>query len=143
MSEQDYEASPYDWVADHVERYERTGGKEGGEFNGVPCIILTTTGRKSGVQRKTPLVRVPHGDTYLVVASMGGQPTHPAWYLNLLADPNVTLQDGAEVRDFTARPTEGDEHAELWQTAVAVYPEYEEYQARCERTIPVVKLEPR
>lgn len=140
MSE--YEASPYGWVAEHVEAYERTGGKEGGEFNGVPCIILTTTGRKTGKRRKTPLVRVAHADGYLVVASMGGQPTHPVWYLNLLADPNVTLQDGADVRDYVARATEGDEHAELWQVAAAVYPEYEEYQARCERTIPVVKLEP-
>lgn len=142
MADGDYEASPYEWVADHVEAYERTGGKEGGEFNGVPCVILTTTGRKTGKQRKTPVVRIAHDDGYLVVASMGGQPTHPVWYLNLLADPRVTLQDGPEVRHFTARPTSGDEHAELWKVATSVYPEYDEYQARCERTIPVVKLDP-
>ncbi|MEM7140898.1 MAG: nitroreductase family deazaflavin-dependent oxidoreductase [Actinomycetota bacterium] len=141
MSE--YEASPYEWVADHVEAYERTGGVEGGEFNGVPCVILTTTGRKSGKQRKTPLVRVPHDDGYLVVASMGGQPKHPVWYLNLLDDPQVSLQDRAERKDYTARVTEGDEHAELWQVAVAVYPDYADYQERCERQIPVVRLEPR
>lgn len=143
MSEtSDYEPSPYDWVAGHVESYERTGGAEGAEFNGFPCVVLTTTGRKSGKLRKSPLIRVPHEDGYLVVASMGGQPTHPVWYLNLLADPHVTLQDGSEVRDYVARPTEGDEHAALWKVATAVYPEYDEYQARCDRTIPVVRLEP-
>jgi len=139
----DYEASPYDWVADHVELYERTGGKEGGEFNGVPCVILTTTGRKTGKQRKTPLVRVPHDDGHLVVASMGGQPTHPVWYLNVVANPDVRLQDGAAVHDYTARVAGDDEHDELWAVAVAVYPDYADYQERCERRIPVVVLEPR
>lgn len=138
----DYEASPHDWVADHVERYERTGGREGGEFNGVACVVLTTTGRKTGKTRKTPLVRVPHGDGYLAVASMGGQPKHPVWYLNLLADPRVALQDGPVRRDYTTRITEGDEHEEAWAVAVAAYPEYGEYQQRCERRIPVVVLEP-
>ncbi len=92
----DYEASPHAFVADHVEIYERTGGEEGSEFNGVPCVILSTTGRKTGKVRKSPLVRVPHGDGYLVVASMGGQPKHPVWYLNLTANPNVSLQDGPD-----------------------------------------------
>ncbi len=140
MSE--YEASPSDWVADHVERYERTGGKDGGEFNGVACVILTTTGRKTGKTRKTPLVRVPHGDGYLVIASMGGQPKHPVWYLNVLAHPQVALQDGPDRRDYTARVVEGDERAELWDVAVAAYADYADYQERCEREIPVVVLEP-
>jgi len=139
----DYQASPHDWVADHVALYERTGGKEGGEFNGIPCVILTTTGRKTGKTRKTPLVRVPHGDGYLVIASMGGQPQHPVWYLNLSADPNVRLQDGPEARDYTARLAGDDEHAELWDVAVAAYPDYADYQERCERQIPVVVLDPR
>lgn len=139
----DYEASPHDWVADHVELYERTGGVEGGEFNGVPCVVLTTTGRKTGKTRKTPLVRVPHGDGYLVVASMGGQPTHPVWYLNLVANPEVHLQDGAERRAYRARVAGDGEHDELWEVAVAAYADYAEYQERCERRIPVVVLEPR
>ena len=140
MSE--YEASPSDWVADHVERYERTGGKDGGEFNGVACVILTTTGRKTGKTRKTPLVRVPNGDGYLVIASMGGQPKHPVWYLNVLAHPQVALQDGPDRRDYAARVAEGDERAELWDVAVAAYADYADYQERCDREIPVVVLEP-
>ena len=140
MSE--YEASPSDWVADHVERYERTDGKDGGEFNGVACVILTTTGRKTGKTRKTPLVRVPHGDGYLVIASMGGQPKHPVWYLNVLAHPQVALQDGPDRRDYAARVAEGDERAELWDAAVAAYADYADYQERCDREIPVVVLEP-
>jgi deazaflavin-dependent oxidoreductase (nitroreductase family) len=131
-----YEASPHDWVADHVERYERTGGREGGEFNGVPCVILTTTGRKSGKTRKTPLVRVPNGNGYLVIASMGGQPKHPVWYLNLVADPEVMLQDGPDRRSYRARVVEGPERDELWTVAVA------DYHARCDRQIPVVALDP-
>ncbi len=137
-----YEASPHDWVADHVDRYERTGGRDGGEFNGVPCVILTTTGRKSGKIRKTPLVRVPHGDGYLAVASMGGQPKHPVWYLNLVADPDVVVQDGADRRRYRARVVEGPERDELWAVAVAAYGDYADYQKRCERRIPVVALDP-
>lgn len=137
-----YEASPHDWVADHVERYERTGGREGGEFNGVPCVILTTTGRKSGKTRKTPLVRVPNGDGYLVIASMGGQPKHPVWYLNLVAEPDVMLQDGPDRRSYRARVVEGPERDELWAVAVAAYGDYADYQERCEREIPVVALDP-
>ncbi len=137
-----YEASPHDWVADHVERYERTGGREGGEFNGVPCVILTTTGRKSGKTRKTPLVRVPNGNGYLVIASMGGQPKHPVWYLNLVADPEVMLQDGPDRRSYRARVVEGPERDELWTVAVAAYGDYADYQERCDRQIPVVALDP-
>lgn len=138
----DYQASPYDWVAGHVEMYERTGGKEGLDFNGFPCIVLTTTGRKSGKLRKTPLIRVPNGDGYLVVASMGGQPKHPVWYLNLMDTPEVQLQDGPNKRDYTARLAAADEYDDLWKVAVAVYSEYEEYQQRCDRQIPVVILTP-
>lgn len=139
----DYEASPHDWVADHVERYERTGGVEGGEFNGIPCVILTTTGRKTGKIRKTPLVRVPHGEGYLVVASMGGQPKHPVWYHNVVATPEVYLQDGADRHAYRARVADDREHDGVWQVAVSVYPDFADYQQRCERRIPVVVLEPR
>lgn len=139
----DYEPSPYDFVADHVAMYESTGGEEGAEFNGVPCIVLTTTGRKTGKVRKTPLVRVHDGEHYVVIASMGGQPKHPVWYLNLLADPDVTLQDRAEVSALRARVTEGEERERLWKVATDTYPDYDDYQANCERRIPVVVLEPR
>ena len=139
----EYEASPRDWVADHVAAYERTGGVEGGEYNGVPCVILTTTGRKTGKTRKVPLVRVPHGDGYLVVASMGGHPKHPVWYLNLVANPEVHLQDGPDRRAYVARVADGEEHDELWAVAVAAFPDYADYQEKCDRRIPVVVLEPR
>ena len=139
----DYAPSPYDWVADHVEQYERTGGVEGAEFNGFRCVILETTGRKTGKLRKSPLIRVHDGEKYVAIASMGGQPTHPVWYLNLVADPEVRLRDGADVHELRARPTEGVERAHLWEVATSVYPDYDDYQARCERRIPVVALEPR
>ena len=101
--EGEYEPSPWDRAADQVRRYEATDGKEGGENEGKPVVILTTRGRKSGKLRKTPLMTVEHDGEYAVVASLGGAPKHPVWYLNLLADPDVTLQDGAKVMDLRAR----------------------------------------
>jgi deazaflavin-dependent oxidoreductase (nitroreductase family) len=143
MTDADYAPSPYDFVADHVTQYESTNGVEGAEFNGVPCVVLTTTGRKTGKTRKAPVVRVNDGTNYVVIASMGGQPTHPVWYLNLVANPDVTLQDKADVLELRARTAEGDERDRLWKVATATYPDYDEYQADCERQIPVVVLEPR
>ena len=93
MTESEYEPSPWEFVADHVERYLASDGADGYEMEGAPCVILTTTGRRTGKVRRTPLIRVHDGDNYLVVASLGGAPQHPVWYLNLLADPEVTLQD--------------------------------------------------
>lgn len=139
----DYEPSPYDFVADHVEQYEASGGTEGAEFNGLPCVVLTTTGRKTGKARKSPLIRVHDGTDYVVIASMGGQPKHPVWYLNLSADPEVTLQDKGEIHELRARTADGEERERLWAVATGVYPEYDEYQANCERQIPVVVLESR
>lgn len=141
MSE--YEPSPYDWVSSHVATYEATDGTDGAEFNGFPCVVLTTTGRKTGKTRKSPLIRVHDGTNYVVIASMGGQPTHPVWYLNLDADPDVTLQDKAEVRQLRARTAEGEERERLWKVATGTYPDYDDYQTNCERQIPVVVLEPR
>ena len=141
--EGEYEPSPWDWVADQVAKYEASGGTEGTTLQEVPCVILTTVGRKSGKVRKSALMRVEHGGRYAVVASMGGAPKHPVWYLNLLDQPDVTLQDGPAVTDMRARVVEGDEKSEWWARATEVWPAYDEYQAKTDRAIPVVVLEPR
>lgn len=139
-----YEPSPWEIVATQVEQYESTGGKEGGEMQGAPCIILSTVGTTSGKQRKTPLIRVEKDGSYAAVASMGGAPENPAWYSNLKANPGVvTLQDGASVHDATAREVTGDEKAEWWAVATAVWPAYDDYQAKTDREIPLVVIEPR
>jgi deazaflavin-dependent oxidoreductase (nitroreductase family) len=137
-----YEPSPWQPIVDQVELYEESGGTEGNELQGQPCVILWTRGRHSGTVRKSPLMRVKDGERYAVVASLGGAPKHPVWYLNLAADPHVSLQDGAELKDYTARVVDGDERAEWWKKATAVWPSYDEYQARTDRTIPVVVLDP-
>jgi deazaflavin-dependent oxidoreductase (nitroreductase family) len=137
-----YEPSPAEWVRTQVEKYEATGGKEGGELQGKPVVILTTRGRNTGRIRKAALMRVEHDGRYAVVASMGGAPKHPVWYLNLLADPVVTLQDGDRVHDMRARVVTGDEKQAWWQRATAVWPAYDEYQTKTTREIPVVVLEP-
>jgi deazaflavin-dependent oxidoreductase (nitroreductase family) len=140
--EGEYEPSPWGPIADQVKLYESSGGTEGLELEGQPCIILTTKGRKSGKLRKSPLIRVEHDGHYAVVASMGGAPNHPVWYLNLLANPDVTLQDGPQVFDLRARVVTGDEKAEWWQRATEVWPSYDDYQASTDRVIPLVVLEP-
>lgn len=139
-----YEPSPWDWVSDQVALFESTNGADGNLLEGKPCIILWTRGRKTGTVRKSPLMRVTdEAGRYAVVASMGGAPKHPVWYLNLVDDPNVALQDGAELRDYSARIVEGDEKAEWWARATEVWPAYDEYQAKTDRAIPLVVLEPR
>jgi len=137
----EYEPSPWDWVSAQVEQYEATGGKEGGTLEGAPCVILTTKGRKSGKLRKTPLMRIEHEGVYAVVASLGGAPQHPVWYLNLVANPDVTLQDGDKVMDFRARTATPEEKRHWWPRLTAVWPPYSEYQSKTERDIPVVLLE--
>ncbi len=138
----EYEPSPAKFVADQVALYEATGGAEGGTLQGKPVIILTTRGRHSGQVRKTPLMRVEHNGGYAVVASLGGAPKHPVWYLNLIASPTVTLQDGVNVYELRAREVHGDEKARWWALAVDAWPACAEYQAKTERQIPVVVLEP-
>jgi len=126
-----------------VALYESSGGTEGTELEGKPCIILWTRGRQSGAVRKSALMRVTDDEgRYAVVASMGGAPKHPVWYLNLLADQRVSLQDGAELKDYTARVVEGDEKTEWWKRATDVWPSYDEYQSKTDRAIPLVVLEP-
>lgn len=137
-----YEPGAWDFAAQQVEVYERTDGAEGAMLQGQPCVILWTRGRQSGAIRKAPLMRVHDGDRYAVVASMGGAPKHPVWYLNLVADPHVTLQDGAEVKDYVAHTASPEEKAEWWPKAVEVWPDYDNYQAKTDRDIPVVILEP-
>ena len=137
-----YEPSPWSPIADQVALYESSGGTEGLELEGKPCIILWTKGRNSGSVRKSPLMRVTDGSSYAVVASMGGAPQHPVWYLNLVADPHVSLQDGPTLRDFTARVVEGDEKAAWWARAAEVWPSYDAYQANTDRVIPLVVLDP-
>lgn len=141
--EGEYLPGTWDLAADQVEKIEASGGTEGLEMAGAPCVVLWTRGRKTGAVRKSPLIRVEHEGTYAAVASMGGAPKHPWWYLNLVADPEVTVQDGTEVRDYTAREVTGDEKAQWWARATSVWPSYDDYQAKTERVIPLVLLEPK
>jgi deazaflavin-dependent oxidoreductase (nitroreductase family) len=127
---------------EQVRIYEATDGVEAWDMRGVPVVILTTRGRKSGALRKLPLMRVTDGERYAVVASMGGAPHHPVWYLNLLADPEVTVQDKAVKRRYRAHTATGEEREQWWALATAVWPDYESYQSKTDRQIPVVVLEP-
>jgi deazaflavin-dependent oxidoreductase (nitroreductase family) len=137
-----YEPNGWDVAARQVEVYESSGGTKGTTIQGAPCVVLWTRGRKTGAVRKAPLIRVEHDGRYAVVASLGGSPKHPVWYLNLLADPAVSLQDGPELRDYVAREVSGEEKAEWWARATEVWPAYDGYQAKTTREIPVVVLDP-
>jgi deazaflavin-dependent oxidoreductase (nitroreductase family) len=141
--------SPTWWVAEHTRRYVASGGADGhlrhgpdGSFEqGVPTLLLTTTGRRSGKPRRTALIYGRDGAGYVVVASRGGAPTHPLWYLNLTEEPAVSLQVGAETYTARARTATGDEKARLWRLMLEIWPPYAEYQTRTDRDIPVVVLE--
>ena len=142
----DYIPSPRQWVRDQVELYERSGGKEGTTLRdtGLPVIIVTHTGNKTGAIRKTPLMRVTDGAKYVLVGSVGGAPTHPVWVHNLRANPNVEIRDHAAVQAMRVREVNDEtERARLWKLAVAAYPPYEEYQAKTTRRIPVFIAEPK
>jgi deazaflavin-dependent oxidoreductase (nitroreductase family) len=142
----EYQPSPEKWVRDQVELYERTGGREGNTLRdtGLPVVVFTTRGARSGKLRKNPLMRVEHDGAYAMVASQGGAPEHPTWYHNLQAHPDqVTVQDGPEPWDGVAREVTGAEKAEWWERAVAAYPAYAEYQRRTDREIPVFVVERR
>jgi F420H(2)-dependent quinone reductase len=140
----DYEPSTQGWVRDQVELYEGSRGTQGTTLRdtGLPVVIITNRGARSGKVRKTPVMRVEHDGRYAAVASRGGAPTHPLWYYNLLEDPRVELQDGHSRQDMIAREVTGDERAEWWERAVDAYPPYAEYQQRTTRQIPVFVLEP-
>ena len=138
----DYEPSPSDWAREQAERFEASGGTEANTMRGMPIVVLTSVGAKSGKLRKTPLMRVEHGGEYAVVASLGGAPRHPVWYHNLKQHPQVELQDGPTKRDYLAREVTGDEKAVWWERAVAAYPNYADYQQKTTREIPVFVLTP-
>ena len=127
---------------EQVRLYEATDGVKAWDLRGVPVVILTTRGRKTGALRKSPLMRVTDGERYAVVASKGGADEHPVWYLNLLADPDVTLQDKAVKRRYRARTAEGAEREQWWVRATGVWPDYDDYQRKTDRQIPLVVLEP-
>ncbi|WP_413812103.1 nitroreductase family deazaflavin-dependent oxidoreductase [Streptomyces sp. OE57] len=137
----EYEPSPEKFVRDQVELIESSGGTEGTTMRGMPVVLLTTLGAKSGKIRKTPLMRVEHNGTYAVVASLGGSPKHPVWYYNVVADPRVELQDGPLRQDMIAREVTGEEKARWWERAVEAYPDYADYQTKTDREIPVFVLE--
>jgi len=143
MTQQQYAPSPTGFVRRQVEEYESSGGTRGNTMRGKPVIILTTHGARTGRIRKTPLMRVEHDGRYAVVASQGGAPTHPEWYRNLRAHPEVQLQDGPEPRDFVAREVSGAERDLWWERAVEAWPDYDDYQEKTDRVIPVLVLEPR
>ncbi len=138
----EYAPSTSEWARRQAELVESSGGAEGTELHGRPVIVLTSLGAKSGKLRKTALMRVEHDGMYAVVASQGGAPQHPAWYHNLIAHPRVELQDGAVKRDYVAREVTGDEKALWWSRATAVWPAYDDYQAKTTRRIPLFVLEP-
>jgi deazaflavin-dependent oxidoreductase (nitroreductase family) len=138
----EYEPSTFDFTRDQVALYERSGGTEGTTMRGMPIVVLTSVGARSGKLRKAALMRVEHDGEYAVVASLGGAPTHPVWYHNLTRNPQVELQDGPVTKDNLAREVTGDERAIWWQRAVAAYPDYAEYQTKTSRQIPVFVLTP-
>ena len=143
MSE--YKPSPRRWVAEQVELYEGSGGTEGLTLRdtGLPVIIVTHRGRKTGAIRKTPLMRVVDGNNYILVASQGGAPEHPLWYHNLKANPNIEIRDKGNVYTMKVREVvDSAERERLWKIAVAAFPPYQDYQEKTERVIPIFVAEP-
>ena len=141
----DYKPSPRQWVSDQVELYESSGGTAGLTLRdtGLPVVIVTHHGRKTGAVRKTPLMRVVDGKNYVLIGSQGGAPTHPVWVYNLRANPNVEIRDETELRAMRVREVKDEkERARLWALAVEAYPPYKDYQEKTERVIPVFLAEP-
>lgn len=138
----EYAPSPWDWSRENAEKYMASGGTEGTTMKGMPVVLLTTVGAKTGKLRKTPLMRVEHEGQYAIVASLGGAPKHPVWYYNVTKNPRVELQDGTVSGDYDAREVFGEEKAQWWERAVAAYPDYSDYQKKTDRQIPVFVLTP-
>jgi deazaflavin-dependent oxidoreductase (nitroreductase family) len=142
MADEKIHDSPKGWVASHIDDYVKTGGRKGHRWNGADTLLLTTRGRKTGKLRRTALIYGTDGDTHVVVASYGGAPQHPEWYLNLVAEPRVTIQVGSEVSEGLARTVRGEERSRLWAQMTGIWPDYDAYQHRTERQIPVVVIDP-
>lgn len=140
--EGEYAPSTSDWARQQAELFESSGGREGNTLRGIPIVLLTSVGAKSGKLRKTPLMRVEYEGEYAVVASRGGAPQHPVWYHNLKANPHVELQDGAVKKDYMAREASGEDREIWWKRAVDAYPDYADYQEKTDRVIPVFVLTP-
>jgi deazaflavin-dependent oxidoreductase (nitroreductase family) len=138
----EYEPSTDTRTREQVELIESSGGTRGTTMRGMPVVVVTMLGAKSGKVRKIPVMRVEHDGVYAVVASLGGAPKHPVWYHNLLAHPQVELQDGPARGEYTVREVTGDERALWWDRSVAAYPDYADYQTKTDRVIPVLLLEP-
>jgi F420H(2)-dependent quinone reductase len=138
----EYEPSTSAWARDQAELFESSGGTKGTTLRGMPIVVVTSVGAKSGKLRKTALMRVVLDGTYAVVASLGGAPKHPVWYHNLKKHPHVEVQDGPNKGDYLAREVTGEEKALWWERAVAAYPDYADYQKKTTREIPVFVLEP-
>jgi len=136
----EYAPSTAGWARKQAEKYEATGGEKANEILGRPIVVLTSVGARTGLLRKTALMRVEHDGEYAVVGSLGGAPKHPVWVHNLRRNPLVELQDGAEKHDYTAREVTGEERDVWWQRAVEAFPNYEGYQRKTERVIPVFVL---
>ena len=139
MFDGEYEPPSQDWVRDQVERFEASGGTEANTLmdTGIPIIVMTTIGAKSGKRRKAPVMRVEDGGRYAIVASKGGTPENPGWYHNLVETPRVRIQDGGDIAEYDVRQLEGDERERWWEKAVAVFPPYAKYQQKTDRVIPV------
>ena len=138
----EYVPPTMDWVREHVDQIESSGGSEGMTMQGVPVIMLRHRGAKTGAVRKSPLIKVEHEGRYAAVASLGGAPKHPQWYFNLKAHPEIELQDGTETKQLVAREVTGDEKSRWWKYAAEIFPTYDEYQSKTDREIPVFVLEP-
>jgi deazaflavin-dependent oxidoreductase (nitroreductase family) len=138
----EYEPSTAKWARDQVEEYESSGGTEGTTLRGIPVVVITSMGATSGKLRKNPVMRVEHEGVYAAVASKGGSSQNPSWYRNLVEHPLVELQDGPSKGDYVARQVSGEERATWWHRAVQVWPDYDEYQTKTDREIPVFVLEP-
>ena len=136
----DIKDSALDWVAEHTRKYVESGGDDGYMWRGYPTIVLTTRGRKTGDRRRNALIYSRDGDDFILIASYGGRPTHPSWYLNFVADPSVTIQERTDEVECVAETVpEGPDRDRLWAQMVALYPPYADYQAKTERRIPVVR----
>lgn len=142
MADTEYAPSPRDWVREQVETIERTGTTGSVDIMGLPVVLLTMRGARSGKVRKVPLMRVDHDGVYAAVGSTGGGPRNPQWVSNLRAEPRITVQDGTTQWQVDAREVTGAERATWWERCVAAFPPYAEYQERTDRLIPVFVLEP-